>query len=65
MGKIRVCYFLEDRAHERFLKALVERVAREEGIMAHLLLYDVRSARHGSRVINQFREFLRDYGRKL
>ena len=63
MDKIRVVYFLEDRAQEGFLRALVERVAREEGISLDSLIHDVRSARHGSKVIGEFRRFLADLRR--
>ena len=57
--KIRVLYFLEDRAQERFIKALVERIAKEESIPLNLLIHDIRSARGGSRVINEFRNFMK------
>ena len=63
MGKIRVVYFLEDRAQEGFLRALVERVAREEGVPLDSLTHDVRSARHGSKAIGEFRRFLADLRR--
>jgi len=59
VDKFHVLYFLEDRAHEGFIKALVERVAAEEGVSADRLIHDVRSARHGSQVLNQYRKFLR------
>ena len=58
--KISVTYFLEDRAQEGLIKALVERVASEESIPPPLLRHSVRSARHGSRVIIEFRNFLKD-----
>lgn len=56
---MRIIYFLEDRAQEGFIKALVERVAREETLSTANLKHDVRSARYGSRVINEFRKFLK------
>jgi len=63
VAKVRVVYFLEDRAQEGFLRALVERVAREEGLPVHALVHDVRSARHGSKAIGEFRRFLVDLRR--
>lgn len=60
VDKINIVYFLEDRAQEGFIKALVERVAREEAIPSGGLRHNVRSARRGSRVINEFRNFLKD-----
>ncbi len=39
-----ICYFLEDIAHERFLKALVARLAEEQGISPDRLIHDVRNA---------------------
>ncbi|MFQ6033195.1 MAG: DUF4276 family protein [Candidatus Zixiibacteriota bacterium] len=60
MDKIRIIYFLEDRAHEGFIKALVERIAKEESIDEHSLIHDIRAARGGSRIINQFKNFIRD-----
>jgi hypothetical protein len=58
--RIRIIYFLEDRAQEGFIKALVNRIASEESISANDLSHDVRSARHGSRVIVEFKKFLKD-----
>jgi hypothetical protein len=58
--RIRITYFLEDRAQEGFIKALVSRIASEESISANDLTHDIRSARHGSRVIVEFRKFLKD-----
>lgn len=60
MDKMRILYFLEDRAQEGFVKAVVERVAEKESIPASSLIHDIRSARGGSRVIREFRNFLRD-----
>lgn len=56
---MRILYFLEDRAQEGFIKALVERIAREESIPTSSLHHDIRSARGGSKVINEFKKFLR------
>jgi hypothetical protein len=58
--KIDIIYFLEDRAQEGFIKALVEKVANETGIPNEVLRHMVRSARRGSRVIAEFRKFLKD-----
>ena len=60
MDRIRILYFVEDRAQEGFLKALVKRIAQDQGIQGNALFHDVRSARGGSRIINEFRNFLRD-----
>ena len=58
--RIRVAYFLEDRAHESLLKAIVRRVAREEGLPEAELVHDVRSSR-GGQALARFAEFVRDY----
>jgi len=42
---MRIVYFLEDRAQEGFIKAIVERVAQEEGFLQDSLSHDIRSAR--------------------
>ncbi|MDI6755449.1 MAG: DUF4276 family protein [Thermodesulfobacteriota bacterium] len=55
-----ILYFLEDRAQEGFIKALVERVAKEEAIVPGTLIHQVRSARGGYRVIAAFRKFIKD-----
>jgi len=60
VGKIRILYFLEDRAQEGFIKAMIERIAEEESVPVEKLIHDVRSARHGSRVFNEFKNFLKD-----
>ncbi|MFQ5865689.1 MAG: DUF4276 family protein [bacterium] len=57
---MRILYFLEDRAQEGFIIALVNRIAKEESIAINSLNHDIRSARGGSRVIKQFKKFLRD-----
>lgn len=59
MDKIHILYFLEDRLQEGFIKALVVRAAKEELIETDSLSHDVRSARGGSRIINEFRNFIR------
>ncbi|MCK4818345.1 DUF4276 family protein [bacterium] len=60
VDKIRILYFLEDRAQEGFIKALVKRVASEESIAKDSLIHDVRSARGGSRIVTEFENFIRD-----
>ena len=60
VDKIRILYFLEDRAQEGFIKALVNRVASEESIATDSLIHDVRSARGGSRIVTEFNKFIRD-----
>jgi hypothetical protein len=57
---MRILYFLEDRAQEGFIKALVNRVAQDESIPLNSLNHDVRSARGGSRAITEFGRFMRD-----
>lgn len=57
--KIRICYFLEDRAQEGFIKALVERIAKEESIPTSSLIPDIRSGRGGSRSVKEFKEFIK------
>lgn len=59
-ARIRILYFLEDRAQEGFIKALVNRIAQDESIPLNSLNHDVRSARGGSRVITEFERFMRD-----
>jgi len=60
VGKIRVLYFLEDRAQEGFIKALVARIGQEESIATAALVHDVRSARGGSRIVQEFKTFIKD-----
>jgi hypothetical protein len=57
---MRIIYFLEDRAQERFIKALVNRVAVDEGVIVGSLTHDVRSARGGSKVIAAFKNFMKE-----
>ena len=55
---MQILYFLEDRAQEGFIKALVERVATDEHVALH---HEIRSARHGSpRAIDEYKQFLKD-----
>lgn len=60
MDKVRILYFLEDLAQEGFITALIRRVAQEESIAADTLVHDIRSSRGGSRVIPEFKKFIRD-----
>jgi len=57
---MRILYFLEDRAQEGFIKALVNRIAQDESIPLNSLKHDVRSARDGSRAITEFKRFMKD-----
>ncbi|MFH1010847.1 MAG: hypothetical protein V1784_06410 [bacterium] len=61
MDKIHILYFLEDRAQEGFVQALVERIALGEGLDREDLVHDIRSAGGGSKVITDFEKFIRDY----
>lgn len=63
MGKIRILYFLEDRAQEGFITALVKRVAQEESIDSNTLDHKIQSSRGGSRVIPEFKNFIKDTGK--
>ena len=61
MGEIRIGYFLEDIGQERFLTALVNRVAREMGLPFRRLRHEVRNATGGRGVVlDELRRFLRD-----
>lgn len=60
VARIRIGYFLEDRAHENFLKALVRRIAEEEGFPESDLAHDVRSG-WGGKTIPEFEQFLKEY----
>lgn len=59
MARVKIGYFLEDRSHESFLKALVRRIAQEEGFSERDLIHDVRSCR-GGRVITEYKRFLKE-----
>jgi hypothetical protein len=61
VDNIRVLYFLEDRAQENFIKSLVQRVAGDVGIPGKRLTHDIRSARGGSKIINELKKFVRNY----
>lgn len=61
MDEIEVGYFLEDIGQERFLTALVNRVAREMGLPSRRLRHEVRNATGGrGAVLEELRRFLRD-----
>lgn len=55
--KIKIGYFLEDRGHEILLKALVARVAKENGLKTGDWIDDVRTAT-GGKSIQAFETFL-------
>lgn len=56
--RLGVALFLEDAGHQRFIDALVRRLAEEEGVAVEI---DVRNARGGaSQLDGQFTRFLRD-----
>jgi hypothetical protein len=57
VDRLNVLYFLEDRAQEQFLTALVERIALDLSIPGQSFAHDVRSARRGSGVLTEFRDF--------
>lgn len=55
----KVAYFLEDRAQEDFIKALVEKVAEVRNY-PNPIEHEVVSSRGGSKSIEECREFLED-----
>jgi len=61
VGKIRIAYFLEDIAQEKFLRALVTRVAQQAGLSPDDLVEEVRNATGGiPRVLAELKRFLAD-----
>lgn len=63
---LRVGYFLEDIAHEKFIAALVRRVAQEVGLAPESLEDIVYNASGGEgRTMTELRRFLRDAQRGL
>lgn len=60
MAEVLVCYFVEDRAQESFIKALVRRTAVEVSIPADSLRHVVLSSRGGSRVLDDYARFMKD-----
>ena len=66
MAKLRVGYFLEDIAHEKFVTALVRRVGKEAGLAPEALEYIVYNASGGKgRTMTELRRFLRDAQRGI
>ena len=61
--RITITYFMEDVAHEAFIRPIVQRIAQEEGIGR--VLSDVRCARCGYSAIGQFRTFVEGYSHLL
>lgn len=59
-GKIRIAYFLEDIAHEQFIRALVMRIACESGLDRENLEESVLNSSGGSVVLQELRRFLMD-----
>lgn len=58
-GEINVGCFLEDIAQERFITALVRKVANSVGVPNSLLRFDIRNATGGrGRVLSSLSEFL-------
>lgn len=60
VDRLKIIYFLEDRAQEQFMVALVERIASEVSIPSEALSSDVMSSRGGSMVVEEFGNFARD-----
>lgn len=66
MAEIRVGYFLEDVAHEKFVTALVRRVAVEAGLATdelHSIVYNASGGK--GQVMHELQRFLRDVQREL
>ncbi|MBI2906919.1 MAG: hypothetical protein HYX92_04620 [Chloroflexi bacterium] len=61
-GKVHIIYFLEDIAHEKFIRGLVARIATQLGLSEDSLIEDVRNAAGGSRTLRELRRFLADVG---
>jgi hypothetical protein len=61
--KITITYFMEDAAHEAFMRSIVQRIAKQEGITR--VSSDVRSARGGFKMIGVFKSFVREYSELL
>ncbi len=61
MVRFRVLYFLEDIAHEKFLRALVTRVAGAQGIPSEQMVHEVRNAVGGKgKALAEFSQFVRE-----
>jgi len=66
MASLRVGYFLEDIAHEKFIAALVRRVGQEAGLASEALEHVVYNASGGKgRTMTELRRFLRDAERGI
>lgn len=64
MAKLRVGYFLEDIAHEKFITALVKRVSGEAGLSPETLEHVIYNASGGEgQTMTELRSFLRDVQR--
>jgi len=64
VAEIRLGYFLEDVGQEAFLVALVERIAKEEGLACDDLHHDRRSTTGGrGTTVSELRRFLLDVRR--
>lgn len=60
-GEVRIVYFLEDIAHEKFLRGIVTRIARQSGLNSTSFVEEVRNAAGGSpRALHELRRFLAD-----
>lgn len=59
---IKVVCFFEDIAHERFIRALIERAAQESNVSVDI---SVLNATHGSKVWLELRKYLRDLTNEL
>jgi len=65
VAEITVGYFLEDVGQEKFLQALIERMAQEVGLEDSLLLHDSRNATGGKgKAVTELRRFLHDVQRE-
>lgn len=65
MAEITIGYFLEDLGQERFLVALVERIAQEKRVPPDILRHDKRNVTGGQgKALIELRRFLRDVRRK-
>jgi hypothetical protein len=60
MARIEILYFLEDRAQEVMITALVERVGAEFSFDENMLHHVVLSGRGGSRELIDFEKFMKD-----
>ncbi len=61
---MRILYFLEDIAHQRFITSLVKRIAADESLTGKKIHHEIRTARHGSRAVGEFKKFIKDESKK-